>query len=93
MLREARLRDRSEQFSAETSSEIVAAILRADVTLFASGLLQHALRADDFAPGCSRDERDGSHWDLRRKPQFARGFGNSHRTSPKAARTPVRKER
>jgi AhpC/TSA family len=50
MLLEEGLRNRSEQFSAETSSEIVAAMLRADVTLIASGLAQHALRAGDFAP-------------------------------------------
>lgn len=53
MLLEEKLLNRSKRFATETPSEIVAAMLRADVTLIASGQARHALRAGDLAPDFS----------------------------------------
>ncbi len=50
---EEKLRDRSERFSAETPSEIVTAMLRADVWLMRSGVSERALKAGDSAPDFS----------------------------------------
>lgn len=46
---EKRLRDRSEQFSLETPSHTVAAMLRADLALVSAGVAAHALKAGDQA--------------------------------------------
>jgi peroxiredoxin len=46
---EEALRNRSKQFTAETPSEIVTAMLQADVSLMCSGLTEHALKAGDLA--------------------------------------------